>query len=119
MHGGAKRWTSCYTWRRRCANSRVVRWFHYNRFRDAREGMPQLKVGHLRKLPRPQDCEAADEIAKDVDRLLLTRGRANNEVREAIEARVYAAYGLDLDQQQEIESWWRSFDGDSSNVAAG
>jgi len=90
-------------------NSRVVRWFHYNRFRDAREGMPQLKVGHLRKLPRPQDCEAADEIAKDVDRLLLTRGRASNEVREAIEARVYAAYGLDLDQQQEIESWWRSF----------
>ena len=35
-------------------NSSPVRWFHYMRHRDARQGMPQMKITHLRALPAPR-----------------------------------------------------------------
>jgi hypothetical protein len=34
-------------------NSTAVRWLHFTRFRDARQGMPQVKIGHLRCVPAP------------------------------------------------------------------
>ncbi len=34
-------------------NSTPIRWLHYLRNRDARAGMPQVKIGHLRGLPAP------------------------------------------------------------------
>lgn len=34
-------------------NSTPIRWYHYHRQRDAQQGMPQVKVGHLRMLPAP------------------------------------------------------------------
>jgi hypothetical protein len=34
-------------------NSTPVRWLHYTRHRDARQGMPQLKIAHLRATPAP------------------------------------------------------------------
>ncbi|MCS6899160.1 MAG: N-6 DNA methylase [Myxococcales bacterium] len=34
-------------------NSTPIRWFHYLRHRDARAGIPQVKIGHLRGLPMP------------------------------------------------------------------
>jgi hypothetical protein len=34
-------------------NSTPIRWRHYFRNRDARLGMPQVKVGHLRAIPAP------------------------------------------------------------------
>jgi hypothetical protein len=34
-------------------NSELMRWYHYTKHRDARQGMPQLKIGHLRALPAP------------------------------------------------------------------
>jgi hypothetical protein len=34
-------------------NSEAIRWFHYHAHRDARQGMPQLKIAHLRSLPAP------------------------------------------------------------------
>ncbi|XYH96994.1 Eco57I restriction-modification methylase domain-containing protein [Sorangium sp. So ce1128] len=34
-------------------NSSPVRWWHYTRHRDAREGMPQVKIAHLRAIPAP------------------------------------------------------------------
>ena len=34
-------------------NSTPIRWVHYLRNRDARLGMPQMKIGHLRALPAP------------------------------------------------------------------
>ncbi len=33
-------------------NSTPVRWLHYVRHRDARQGLPQVKIGHLRSIPR-------------------------------------------------------------------
>jgi hypothetical protein len=34
-------------------NSTPIRWRHYFRNRDARLGMPQMKIGHLRAIPAP------------------------------------------------------------------
>ena len=39
-------------------NSAPVRWHHERRFRDARQGMPQVKVGHLRAIPVPPALDA-------------------------------------------------------------
>lgn len=36
-------------------NSTPVRWYHFNSHRDARLGMPQVKIGHLRSIPAPRD----------------------------------------------------------------
>lgn len=36
-------------------NSTPARWYHYHRQRDAQQGMPQVKVGHLRALPAPSE----------------------------------------------------------------
>jgi hypothetical protein len=38
-------------------NSDVIRWYHFMSRRDARQGMPQLKIGHLRRLPTPLSDE--------------------------------------------------------------
>jgi hypothetical protein len=34
-------------------NTTLIRWRHYYSNRDARLGMPQVKIGHLRKIPAP------------------------------------------------------------------
>ncbi len=34
-------------------NSTPIRWLHHARHRDARQGMPQLKIAHLRATPAP------------------------------------------------------------------
>ncbi|AUX26824.1 hypothetical protein SOCEGT47_073940 [Sorangium cellulosum] len=39
-------------------NSSPVRWWHYTRHRDAREGMPQVKIAHLRAIPAPRPALA-------------------------------------------------------------
>ncbi|MFO0675729.1 MAG: hypothetical protein U0169_04305 [Polyangiaceae bacterium] len=36
-------------------NSTPIRWYHFNCHRDARLGMPQVKIGHLRSIPTPRD----------------------------------------------------------------
>lgn len=44
-------------------NSSVVRWYHFQRHRDARQGMPQVKIGHLRSLPEPAfGADAREEL---------------------------------------------------------
>ncbi|WP_437325834.1 Eco57I restriction-modification methylase domain-containing protein [Sorangium sp. So ce381] len=46
-------------------NSSPVRWWHYTRHRDAREGMPQVKIAHLRAIPAPPPAGAALIAALD------------------------------------------------------
>jgi len=43
-------------------NSSAVRHYHYLVHRDARQGMPQLKIGHLRGLPAPPLGSARDTL---------------------------------------------------------
>ena len=44
-------------------NSSPIRWLHYVRHRDARQGMPQLKIGHLRATPAPPSDALVRELA--------------------------------------------------------
>jgi hypothetical protein len=44
-------------------NSDVIRWYHFMSRRDARQGMPQLKIGHLRRLPAPSSTRSMRELA--------------------------------------------------------
>jgi hypothetical protein len=43
-------------------NSSPIRWLHYVRHRDARQGMPQLKVAHLRRTPAPPSAALVREL---------------------------------------------------------
>lgn len=51
-------------------NSTPVRWLHYMRHRDARQGMPQLKIAHLRAVPAPprrgEATEALTRMGRDL-----------------------------------------------------
>jgi hypothetical protein len=76
-------------------NSRPIRYAHYQRRRDARNGMPQMKIAHLRALPAPPDraCVAAIEA---IGRAL---GDANRGVdattQNALDGLVARAFDLD------------------------
>ncbi len=56
-------------------NSSPVRWWHYTRHRDAREGMPQVKIAHLRAIPAPPPARA--DLIGALDALGRELGPAN------------------------------------------
>ncbi|WP_437966866.1 N-6 DNA methylase [Sorangium sp. So ce260] len=56
-------------------NSAPVRWWHYTRHRDAREGMPQVKIAHLRAIPAPPPARA--DLIGALDALGRELGPAN------------------------------------------
>jgi hypothetical protein len=68
-------------------NSSPVRFYHYMRHRDARQGMPQMKIAHLRALPAPPEPHP-----------MLARLRAFGE-RLSAENR-----GIDADEQAELDT---------------
>ncbi len=88
-------------------NSNLVRWFHYHQQRDARQGMPQLKVGHLRELPCPPS------VATDLGERLLALGaeltRANGgcapEQRRVLDTLVYDAFSLTDEERATVDRW--------------
>ena len=55
-------------------NSTPVRWLHHARHRDARQGMPQLKIAHLRATPAPPSLELKRTLAA-LGKELSLRGR--------------------------------------------
>jgi hypothetical protein len=88
-------------------NSGLARWFHYNRHRDARQGMPQLKVGHLRALPAlPSEHELAWQA---LDGLGAELGKRNRGIavaeRDRLNDLVYRAFGLDGSEREVVEAW--------------
>lgn len=77
-------------------NSTPVRWIHYQRQRDARQGMPQVKISHLRALPAPPPDHPAVEALSTLGHLL---GARNEGITEAEQATLdsLAAQALSLD----------------------
>ncbi len=77
-------------------NSVPVRWHHRRRFRDARQGMPQVKVGHLRAIPAPP---ALDAVRAELTALGDALGARNAGIAPAEQARLddlaARAYALD------------------------
>jgi hypothetical protein len=88
-------------------NSALLRWLHYTRQRDARQGMPQLKVGHLRALPAPplEADVARAAIARLAQRLGDTNGGICPELRAELDAAVCDAFGLDATERDVVARW--------------
>ncbi len=83
-------------------NSSVVRWRHYYRNRDARLGMPQVKIGHLRAIPEPPP-QLVDALTKMGDALNTRNDGITREESGAINALVAEAFALTVAQRERIE----------------
>jgi hypothetical protein len=90
-------------------NSSLLRWAHYWMHRDARQGMPQLKVGHLRALPampegppdlRPQLEALARAAASSAEAL-------DAPARQRLDELVSRGYGLSDDERGRVAAWQR------------
>jgi len=91
-------------------NSWPVRWFHYVRHRDARQGMPQLKIAHLRALPCPREDPAKREAIVEMARAWSDRNSGlQPEEQRALDAIVSDLLGLDADERAIVRAWAATF----------
>lgn len=88
-------------------NSSLARWLHYSMHRDARQGMPQLKVGHLRALPALPGTSAATLAA--LARLGAALGAANCGIssgeRAELDELIAVAFALSSEEQSYVARW--------------
>jgi hypothetical protein len=91
-------------------NTAPVRWFHYTRHRDARQGMPQLKIAHLRALPLPAPDSARRTALADLGAAL---GARNDGVRpdeqRTLDGLSADLLGLDDEERALIAAWAAAF----------
>jgi len=86
-------------------NASPIRWFHYVCNRDARQGMPQVKIAHLRALPAPRSPEAVPPI-EELGRQLGLRNAGISASEQAIlDALVADALELGPSERQIIQTW--------------
>jgi hypothetical protein len=95
-------------------NSTPIRWFHFSRYRDARQGMPQVKIAHLRGLPAPPrgdgDGKGAEWKARlsSIGRAVGKRNQGiGDEEHAAIDALVGRAFELSEGELALIRAWAR------------
>jgi hypothetical protein len=85
-------------------NAWPIRWHHFTRNRDARQGMPQVKIAHLRALPAPPP-DRPDLLAR-LDAIGRRVGPANAgisaEDRAEIEDVVAEALGIREEERQRV-----------------
>ncbi|MBL8742993.1 MAG: hypothetical protein JNK04_17915, partial [Myxococcales bacterium] len=86
-------------------NSSPVRFYHYARFRDARQGMPQVKIQHLRSLPVVESSAALVDIGKLGERLGLRNAGIESEAQAALDALVADALDLSEAERAMIRAW--------------
>lgn len=88
-------------------NSALARWLHYTVHRDAREGMPQLKIAHLRALPalpREQAGLVAELEGTGASLARRNLGVAAGE-RALLDRLVCDAFGLDAHERAAVMGW--------------
>jgi hypothetical protein len=85
-------------------NSTPARWFHYHRWRDARQGMPQVKVQHLRALPAPA-AEVVPALAALGERLAARNDGVAPAERHALDALAAAALDLTGSERALVTRW--------------
>jgi hypothetical protein len=89
-------------------NSNPIRWLHYVRHRDARQGMPQLKVAHLRATPAPPRAALISELESFGARL-SSAGRAIDARDQAeLDGLVADAFELDANERARVARWSES-----------
>lgn len=85
-------------------NSTPIRWLHYTRHRDARQGMPQVKIGHLRSIPAPPAA-----VRSELEVWGRRLGERNDGVRDAertaIDDLVMRGFDLDENERAAIEAF--------------
>jgi hypothetical protein len=86
-------------------NSSPIRWLHYVRHRDARQGMPQLKILHLRSIPAPRDPGLVADLERaGAEFSSRNRGLASEE-QEALDGRVADAFDLTRSERDKVRVW--------------
>jgi hypothetical protein len=85
-------------------NSDVIRWYHFMSRRDARQGMPQLKIGHLRRLPAPQSPRAVRQLHGLGSKLAAQRG-PNAVERTKMNAWACDALNLSAAERTLVANW--------------
>ena len=89
-------------------NAAPVRFLHHARFRDARQGMPQVKVAHLRAIPEPPYAAAARSRLEAMGRALSDANRGIDALEIALlDALVAEALGLSDDELSLVRAWAR------------
>jgi hypothetical protein len=89
-------------------NSNPIRWLHYVRHRDARQGMPQLKVAHLRATPAPPRPTLITELESFGARV-SSAGRAIDARDQAeLDGLVADAFELDANERERVARWSES-----------
>jgi len=88
-------------------NSSLVRWMHYSMHRDARQGMPQLKIGHLRALPAPpRAASAAVDALLELGAVLGARNHSlTGHERERLDELVARVFGLGGEEREAVARW--------------
>lgn len=89
-------------------NSTPVRWHHYMRFRDARQGMPQVKVSHLRAVPAPLPGARLAAVEAIGAALSQRNAGIDEATQHALDDAVAAALGLEGTDRARIAAWWRA-----------
>jgi hypothetical protein len=88
-------------------NASPIRWLHFMRHRDARQGMPQVKIAHLRSIPRVPEDSAAHLAA--LSRIGGALGARNTgiepEEQRALDAAVARAFALTDAERAMIAAW--------------
>ena len=86
-------------------NSSPIRWLHYMRHRDARQGMPQLKILHLRSIPAPRDASLVAELGRTGAELSSRNQGLALEEQEALDRRVAEAFDLGPREWEKVRTW--------------
>lgn len=88
-------------------NSTPIRWYHFHGQRDAQQGMPQVKVGHLRAIPAPDPSAIA--ALSELGELL---GQANRGISEGdrseLDAVAAGALGIHKAALEMVLAWGRA-----------
>ncbi len=85
-------------------NSNPIRYCHYARHRDARQGMPQVKIGHLRVLPAPPQS-IISELASFGAELSKANDGANAADQMRLDELVARAFDLNQTELDRIREW--------------
>ncbi len=89
-------------------NSSPIRWFHYTRNRDARQGMPQVKITHLRSLPAPCSRSFVSQI-EELGRIIGQRNAGiSMEEQTRLDDLVADALELGPNDRRIVQTWTTS-----------
>ena len=88
-------------------NASLIRWLHYARNRDARQGIPQVKIGHLRAIPSPPNQGLVNALAPIGSRLSDRNASITRPEQDAIDALVEGDAGFCLSGRERalIRAW--------------